>query len=207
MQPRLKVLISCSMAFILFACEPSSDDNTEIENKSSQETSQSAKEDSFKTIEWTDLIPQDDLNAILDQPTYLRDIEEGSFEDKITNKVQNAIEDANNDRYQEALSSTRVISEMDGESIRIPGFIVPLEYSDEKTVTQFFLVPFFGACIHVPPPPPNQIIFVEYPKGLELSGLYQPYWLSGTLKISLFENDVATSAYTLELQHYEEFSD
>jgi hypothetical protein len=107
------------------------------------------------------------------------------------------------DRYQQALVSQEVVAEMDGKMIRLPGFIVPLEYKSEQIVTKFFLVPYFGACIHVPPPPPNQIILVDYPKGLKLESIYDPFWLSGKLKVVLTENDVAISSYSLDLKDYE----
>lgn len=161
----------------------------------------------FKTIQWTDLMPKDDLDALLNPPSYVTDVEDGSFEDQIANQIQNTIAAANNDRYQQALVSTRVVSEMDGKAIRVPGYIVPLEFDDDQTITQFFLVPFFGACIHVPPPPPNQIIFVEYPKGLKLKALYDPFWILGVVNVSLTENDLATAAYSMKMQNFEEYKD
>jgi len=82
---------------------------------------------------------------------------------------------------------------MDGQAIQIPDFIVPLEFNDKQTITQFYLVPFFGACIHLPPPPPNQIIFVNYPEGLMLNTLYDPFWISAILKTSLTENAAASA--------------
>ena len=161
----------------------------------------------FTTIQWTELMPNDDLEAPLNPPNYVTDVEDGSFEDQIRNQIHNAIGAANDDRYQQALSSTRIIPEMDGEAIRIPGFIVPLEFDDDQTITQFFLVPFFGACIHLPPPPPNQIIFVESPDGIQLDALYNPFWISGILKTSTTQNDVATAAYSLRLQYFEEYEE
>ncbi len=161
----------------------------------------------FKTIEWPDLIPQDDLEALLNPPDYLNDIEDGSFEDQITGQIQNTIAAARDDRYQQALVSTNIKPEMDGQSIRIPGFIVPLEFDDDQIITQFFLVPFFGACIHVPPPPPNQIIFVNFPKGLKLEALYDPFWISGKLNTTLTQNDLATSAYAMEMVSYEAYTE
>lgn len=161
----------------------------------------------FKTVEWTDLMPKEDLDALLNPPSYVTDVEDGSFEDQISNQIQNSIATANGDRYQQALASTRIISEMAGKMIRIPGFIVPLEFDDEQTITQFFLVPFFGACIHVPPPPPNQIIFVNYPQGLKLDALYDPFWISGTLKTSLVENDMAIAAYSMQMQSFEVYTE
>ena len=100
-----------------------------------------------------------------------------------------------------------MVSEISGQAIRIPGFIVPLEFDDEQTITQFFLVPFFGACIHVPPPPPNQVIFVDYPEGLKLEALYDPFWVSGVVNTSLIKNELATAAYTLKMQFFEVYTE
>lgn len=176
--------------------------------KSKESSVADKKKDSpYKTVEWLDLMPKDDLEVLLNPPAYIDNIAEGSEDDQISNQMQSAISAASDDRYQQALSSTRVVKEMDGALIRIPGFIVPLEFSSEQVTTEFFLVPFFGACIHSPPPPPNQIIFVSYPKGVELASLYTPFWLSGKLRASLVENDMATAAYSLELEQVKIFSD
>ncbi len=159
----------------------------------------------FKSIEWTDLMPKDDLEALLNPPSYVTDVEDGSAEDQIASQIKSSIAAANDDRYQQALVSTSVVPEMDGKAIRLPGFIVPLEFDDDQTVTQFFLVPFFGACIHVPPPPPNQVVLVNYPEGIKLDALYDPFWILGILKVELTENDLATAAYTLRMQNYEAY--
>lgn len=163
--------------------------------------------ESFKTIEWIDLMPKDDLEALLNPPEYLADIEDGSAEDQISSQIRSEYSETSDDRYQQALVSTDVVAEMDGKAITLPGFIVPIEFSDDQTVTQFFLVPFFGACIHVPPPPPNQVIFVDYPEGIKLEALYDPFWLSGILQTSVFENSIAKSTYTLNLQYYEKYTE
>lgn len=163
--------------------------------------------DAFKTVEWTDLMPKEDLEALLNPPKSVTEVEDGSFEDQISSQIQNTIAAASDDRYQQALVSTKVVAELDGETIRIPGFVVPLEFNDDQTITQFFLVPYFGACIHVPPPPPNQIIFVNYPKGFKLGALYDPFWISGVVKTSLKENDLATAAYVMDMQKFEPYTD
>jgi hypothetical protein len=155
-------------------------------------------EEKYRTIEWTDLMPQDDLDAIINSPDYLDDIIDGSAEDLIGSEVQKA-EDAKDSRYQQALKSTRVVNKFNNQSVRIPGFVVPLEFDDEQTITQFFLVPYFGACIHMPPPPPNQLIYVSYPEGLKLDALYDPFWVTGLLKTSLIENETAISAYAIDV--------
>ena len=165
----------------------------------------------FKTVEWIDLMPKEDLDAQLNPPSYITDIIDGSIEDQISSQIQNSmessIEAANQDRYQQALASTIVVPEMTDKAIRIPGFIVPVEFDDQQIITQFFLVPFFGACLHLPPPPPNQIIFVNYPEGIKLDALYDPFWISGVLKTSLIENKIATATYSLDMQYFEEYRD
>jgi hypothetical protein len=161
----------------------------------------------FKTLEWDDLMPADDLDALQNPPNYLYDFEDDSDEDQSNSQLANAVTNAVNDRYQQALVSTSIISEMDGRNVRVPGFVVPLEFDDEQTITEFFLVPYFGACIHSPPPPPNQIIYVRAPKGIQLETLYDPFWISGKLSTKLVENYMATAAYSMEMESYEDYTE
>jgi hypothetical protein len=152
----------------------------------------------FEEIEWTELMPAEDLEALQNPPDYIMDIEEGSAEDKVVNQGEKPTDMFFDDEYQRALLSTTVVSEMDGKAIRIPGFIVPLEFNDDKTVSQFFLVPFFGACIHVPPPPPNQVIHVTSTNGVKLENLYTPHWVSGVVNSVFIENEIATATYAMD---------
>lgn len=160
----------------------------------------------FDTLEWDDLIPQDDLNALLNPPGYIDDIEDGGFEDDIGSEIKNFLDATSNDRYQQALVSTNIIKDLNGRAVRIPGFVVPVEF-DEEIITEFFLVPYFGACIHSPPPPPNQMIYVQAAKGLKLETLYDPFWISGKLSTTLVENFMATAAYSLEMASYEAYTE
>ena len=73
-----------------------------------------------------------------------------------------------------------VVEELNGKSIRMPGYVLPIEFDGQK-VTEFFLVPYVGACIHVPPPPPNQMVYVNSDVGIETQGLYDPVWVEGTI--------------------------
>ena len=161
----------------------------------------------FETIEWVDLIPTDDLDALQNPPSYIADLEDDSFEDQITNQLKNNLPDSKTDRYQQALVSTNIIAAMDKRTIKLPGFVVPVEFDDEQTITEFFLVPYFGACIHTPPPPPNQIVYVYAPKGLNLENLYDPFWISGTMETTLVQNSMATAAYSLRMQSYEAYTE
>tara|TARA_B100001094_G_scaffold318610_1_gene362412 strand:- start:4796 stop:5497 length:702 start_codon:yes stop_codon:yes gene_type:complete len=159
------------------------------DEKSSQEENQIE----YATTEWVDLIPKDELQILLNPPAAIDDIVDGGEDDDI-NKLSKNPEVA---RYQRALVSKNIVPNYKDKPIMIPGFIVPLEFDDQKKVTEFFLVPYFGACIHLPPPPPNQVIHARYPQGIEQKELYQPYWISGALKSEIVKNDTATSAYSM----------
>ncbi|WP_373089698.1 DUF3299 domain-containing protein [Zhongshania sp.] len=153
-------------------------------------------------------MPTDDLEAFLNPPDSINEIEDGSDADKIASQIKAALDAPRDSRYQQALVSTKVIAALDGKAIRIPGFIVPLEFGvDQHHVTKFFLVPYFGACIHVPPPPPNQIVYAEFEKGFKLTSLYDPFWLYGTIKTTIVENDTATAAYTIKVDSIKPYTE
>ncbi|MBM4217133.1 MAG: DUF3299 domain-containing protein [Gammaproteobacteria bacterium] len=86
---------------------------------------------------------------------------------------------------------------LDGTNIKIPGFIVPLDIGKDGLVSEFFLVPYFGACIHVPPPPPNQIVYVRMSKGVALDSIYEAYWITGRMKTTNKTTRLGASAYQL----------
>lgn len=69
------------------------------------------------------------------------------------------------------------------------------------------LVPYFGACIHVPPPPLNQIVFVRYEKGFEVEEIWMPFFVSGTLHTAPLENEMVTAAYTMIATDIQEYTD
>ncbi|MGY0598419.1 DUF3299 domain-containing protein [Vibrio parahaemolyticus] len=71
---------------------------------------------------------------------------------------------------------------LDNQNVRIAGYLLPLNFTNDL-VDEFLLVPTVGACIHVPPPPPNQMIYVKFPKGFKSSELYSPVWVEGRLAV------------------------
>ena len=76
----------------------------------------------------------------------------------------------------------RVDTGLDGRLVRIPGFALPLEFNGVG-VKEFLLVPYFGACIHVPPPPPNQMVFVRLDRPHVMTGLFSPVWITGRMSV------------------------
>lgn len=150
-------------------------------------------------IEWTELIPADDLKVLLNPPDFLLDIEDRADNDNMNTLNQVSSTDIATQKYKQALESTRIVDKFDGKSIRMPGFIVPIEIDDNQKVTQFFIVPYFGACLHMPPPPPNQMIFVHFSTGIELSSLYDAFWFEGVLTIDTTDSELGKSAYSMLL--------
>ncbi|MCL5779099.1 DUF3299 domain-containing protein [Limibaculum sp. FT325] len=91
-------------------------------------------------------------------------------------------------RKREAAASA-VNEDLVGSSVRMPGYVLPLEFKDRKAV-EFLLVPTVGACVHTPPPPANQIVHVVYPEGIEVNGLFTPVWITGTMVAQSSVQDV-----------------
>lgn len=89
---------------------------------------------------------------------------------------------------------------LDGQLVKLPGFIVPLEVSEEGRTTEFLLVPYYGACIHVPPPPSNQIVHIFSEMGVRVEDLYQPYWIEGTMQVKDSSSELADAGYQMEAE-------
>jgi hypothetical protein len=135
-----------------------------------------------RTIDWVDLVPESE-RATYDPapPPPVHDYLSGD---------------------SAALASMQVMKgdvneALDGQQVRLPGFVVPLELDEEGRVTEFFLVPYFGACIHVPPPPPNQMVYVIMDRGIDLGSMYSAYWISGTMATRRRDTSMGAAAYTL----------
>jgi hypothetical protein len=75
-----------------------------------------------------------------------------------------------------------VVDDLHGQQVRMPGYALPLEFSGTR-ITEFLLVPWVGACIHTPPPPPNQIVYVKLEKGIENAGQFKPVWVTGEMTV------------------------
>lgn len=134
----------------------------------------------WREVDWLELMPPEDLLLLESMP-------------EIDHEGDGPV------LLPDEIMTGRPVEDMDQTPARIPGFVVPLKVvGAEQRIVEFFLVPYFGACIHVPPPPPNQIIHVTYEPGFTLDVLYDPYWIQGVLKVERIENDIALASYTLE---------
>ena len=137
------------------------------------------------TLDWIDLVPEK---------------ERAQF-----NANQMPVLDHFGDAAKQSMIGS-VREELNGSKVKIPGFVIPLE-GDDKAVTEFLLVPYFGACIHVPPPPPNQIVYVKFPEGAPIQQLWDVVYVVGTLKTQPVSHELAEVGYLLEGTALEDYDD
>ncbi|MFC4728337.1 DUF3299 domain-containing protein [Coralloluteibacterium thermophilus] len=130
-----------------------------------------------REIDWLELMPPDEIEALQAMAEISHD---GSGPGVV-------------------FDSERTVATMDGVRGKIAGYIVPLNVDEQNRMIDMFLVPYFGACIHVPPPPPNQLIYIKPRTPQPMGEIWDAYWVEGTLKIDRTQNDMATAAYTMEL--------
>lgn len=136
-----------------------------------------------REIGWDDLIPPG--------VPYAEIIGEGELNE--ANDTWNPIFDAN---------ATKLNERLDGAYIRMPGFIIPLEISMQG-VTEFILVPYLGACIHTPPPPPNQLVFAQAKNPWPDDELWAAVWVEGLMHTQLQSTEIAETGYALSVDAME----
>lgn len=132
--------------------------------------------DGYRDLEWNAMVPKDEIETLKHTPP---------------------VDHSGSMRAQQ-VGTYHTVPELDGRKVRLAGYIVPLEADDKGNLTEFFLVPYYGACIHVPPPPPNQIVYVKLEHGVEAPDITDPYGVKGVLRVQRTSNDLAGSAYVIE---------
>jgi uncharacterized protein len=90
------------------------------------------------------------------------------------------------------------VHSFDHQRIRLAGYFVPLEQTDAGQLLEILFVPYYGACIHVPPPPANQIIYAKLQKPMSETSMFDAYWLEGTLVAEPHNNDIAETVYSMQ---------
>ena len=110
---------------------------------------------------------------------------------------------------EEEWSSAPVNEELDNKKITLTGFIVPLEIEpniDSPTVTEFLLVPFLGACIHVPPPPANQLVYVKMRSPIALPNDDEAFSVTGIIETEPVNSELAEAGYIMKGVSLEKFN-
>jgi hypothetical protein len=98
------------------------------------------------------------------------------------------------------LSYAPIVPQLDGLRVKIPGYVVPLEFDEQTELEEFLIVPYYGACIHTPPPPANQVIHANSEESIIIDNTYDPIWAIGVIKAETVRSDVAEAGYRLEIE-------
>ena len=88
------------------------------------------------------------------------------------------------------------LRKLSGKRVRVPGFIVPLE-DYQQEAKEFLLVPYFGACVHEPPPPPNQMVYVGMKGGTTKISLFDPVWIEGVMVVSKYQSIYGAAGFKM----------
>ncbi|MBK4989310.1 DUF3299 domain-containing protein [Pseudomonas sp. S36] len=142
-----------------------------------------------KELDWPALIPEG-APVIPPQLTPLHDM----------SQLSNALSAESAPAARQQAPDAPVVQSLDGQQVKLPGYIVPLEVSEEGRTTEFLLVPYYGACIHVPPPPSNQIVHIFSEMGVRVEDLYQPYWIEGRMQVKATSSELADAGYQMEAE-------
>lgn len=138
-----------------------------------------AAEALFQEVNWEDLMPKGWLPT---QPDY------------------DSFFDLSGDPNVPQETGAPVVKELDQKRVKIPGFLVPVSVQGE-TVSSALLVPYFGACIHTPPPPSNQVVYLKLKEPMSMEKLWEmgAVWAQGTLLARTQNLDIAQAGYELTL--------
>ena len=156
-----------------------------VAEKSDSKTRLSMFESTYAELQWDSMMPADwNPDASL-KALNLSDLQDNDP------RAEKALA-----QMKKMWSQAPVDSALDGKMVRIAGFAVPLEQSD-SLVSEMLLVPYFGACIHTPPPPSNQVIHIKFKEPQEAVGAMQAYWVWGQLKVERFSSTMGDAAYQM----------
>ncbi len=185
----MRLIVATGLA-LLVACQPASSQDYGLGEKIRPAPAPRAANPSAgqpRNVTWDDLLPPD-----WDPLAALKGLDLARLKDGDP-RAQKALDDLK--RAWEHAPPNRSLH---GQRIRIPGFVVPLD-GDPKALREFLLVPYFGACIHVPPPPPNQVIHAlarELAKAQSMDAV----WATGRLEVVRSDTPFGSATYVMQVE-------
>lgn len=186
----VSVVAALAMAAFLAACSPSQPQPEEADQTQVLPTVDPAAE--AEEIVWRDLMPVEELEA-------LQALNEGTADPGLMNQFSGNSPIANQN------GTFNVVEELDGLIARMPGYILPLEFAEQGEAREFLLLPFHGACVHYPPPPPNQIVYLRSAEPIQFTSLWDPVWVEGLMQVERVDTDLAASAYSMVVRSVEPY--
>ena len=140
----------------------------------------------YKETNWDELVPKD-----WDPLKRFREMNLGAMSESSPRVLELMRE------MRETWDNAPTNFRMDGAEVKLPGYVVPLEEA-KGGMKEFMLVPYFGACIHTPPPPANQIVHVVASKAVKGLRMMDAVWVSGTLKTARRDSVMGVSGYRMD---------
>jgi len=211
-----KTIGFCLLLSALTACGQSAPTATNGETAQNTSTATNIIEDKSEAtlLVWEDLMPVGEEALLAELYSEFYEEMETKMRKQMTladaareenTAVTDIISEGSAQDTMEQIGTYNVVDSLNGIKIRLPGYIVPLDFSAKSEHGEFLLVPYFGACLHTPPPPPNQIIFVKANPAAKIPNINEPVWLEGTMKTGKFSSELGNSAYELSLSKLEPY--
>ena len=147
-----------------------------------------AKTNELQVIDWRDLLPENERKR---------------YSPNAPPPVHGALGEGGPPALQTI--TTTVNQDLDQAKVKLPGFIVPLGEPSNGLVREFYLVPYIGEDIHVPPPPSNQMVYVRSATGIEAEAVHEAYWVTGKMRVETRTTPLGTSAYSLVADKVEQY--
>ncbi|MGI9357206.1 MAG: DUF3299 domain-containing protein [Rhizobiaceae bacterium] len=158
-----------------------------------------------KVIGWEDLLPEgDEMFVPPDAASDFPNVQSSPFPSPETGGVGVMSGAFNPNPVTPIPASAR--QDLANQFVKIAGYMTPLAVEQGKTRT-FLLVPYVGACIHVPAPPANQIVLVETKEPIEVRPMWEPFEAIGTLSVESISTGLADVSYTMDLNRIEPYVD
>lgn len=181
---RLAALLASTAFLMSAACSPGTDDSSQLSGDASVDLLVDPDAPA-ELVSWRDLLPDGELEMLLA-------LEEGRAPPTLMSQFQS--------RRDEQIGTFNVVEELDGLMVRMPGYILPLDYAERGQAREFLFLPYHGACIHYPPPPPNQIVYLRSAEPVTFSALWEPVWVEGRMEIQRVSTDLADAAYAMAIR-------
>lgn len=211
-----KHLLFCFAGFVLVACTPET---------SEQSPAKVALE--RKSAEFAEILPSQPLAEIVQAEPETKPVTERTAAEALEIDWLDLMSDADRERLQNGdwidesaseahpgqegsftsdmaerqIKGFAAISDFDNQRVKLAGYFVPLEQDDSGQITDILFVPYFGACIHVPPPPANQIIYAKLRVPQSDVNMFEAYWLEGVLLAKTNQSELAEAGYTMSDSH------
>lgn len=153
--------------------------------RDSEPKPETARESGTLEISWSDLVPESERET-------LQAMRRGAA-------GREALEEFSASGRDYQAGSFRTVEALDGQLVRMPGFLLPLDLVERGSARAFLLLPYHGACVHYPAPPPNQIVYVTSHDPIHFDRLWDPVWIEGRLEIQRRSTELAETAYTMDV--------